>query len=70
MSTPVLAGTDVRTGPGTARPYLPGALAALPAGAAAIHFAMALGHFGVFCDDLSASATSSAVHAALAAPAR
>src|SRR5215467_7112188 len=48
MSTPVLAGTGVRTGPGTARPYLLGALAALSAGAAAIHFAVAFEHFAEY----------------------
>lgn len=48
MSTPVLAGTDVRTGPGTARPYLLGALAALSAGAAAIHFAVVFEHFAEY----------------------
>src|ERR1700742_4847243 len=42
MSTPVLAGTDVRTAPATARPYLLGALAV---GAAAIHFAVVFEHF-------------------------
>jgi hypothetical protein len=45
MSTPVLAGTDARTGPATIRPYLLGGLAALSAGAAAIHFAVTFGHF-------------------------
>ncbi len=45
MSTPVLAGTEVRTGPATSRPYLLGALAALSAGAAAIHFAVVFEHF-------------------------
>jgi hypothetical protein len=48
MSTPVLAGTDVRTGPGTARPYLLGALATLSAGAAAIHFAVIFEHFAEY----------------------
>jgi hypothetical protein len=45
MSTSVLAGADARTGPGTIRPYLLGALAALSAGAAAIHFAVTFEHF-------------------------
>jgi hypothetical protein len=45
MSTSVLAGKDVGTGPDTVRPYLLGGLAALSAGAAAIHFAVTAGHF-------------------------
>jgi hypothetical protein len=45
MSTPVLADTEVRTGPATIRPYLLGALAALSVGAAAIHFAVVFAHF-------------------------
>ena len=45
MSTSVLAGTEVRTGPANARPYLLGALAALSVGAAAIHFAVVFEHF-------------------------
>jgi hypothetical protein len=45
MSTPVLAGKDARTGPATVRPYLLGGLAALSAGAAAIHFAVVFEHF-------------------------
>ena len=45
MSTPVLAGTEVRTRPATIRPFLLGALAALSAGAAAIHFAVVFSHF-------------------------
>jgi hypothetical protein len=45
MSTPVLAGEDVRTGPATVRPYLLGGLAALSVGAAAIHFAVVFEHF-------------------------
>jgi hypothetical protein len=45
MSTSVLAGEEVRTGPSTARPYLLGGLAALSAGAAAIHFAVVFEHF-------------------------
>jgi hypothetical protein len=48
MSTPVLAGKDARTGPGTAGPYLLGALAALSAGAAAIHFAVVFEHFAQY----------------------
>jgi hypothetical protein len=45
MSTPVLAGKDVRTGPATVRPYLLAGLAALSVGAAAIHFAVVFEHF-------------------------
>jgi hypothetical protein len=45
MSTPVLAGTDARTRPATVRPYLLAGLAALSAGAAAIHFAVTFEHF-------------------------
>src|ERR1700733_13631298 len=46
MSTPVLAdGIEVRTSPATARPLLFGAMAALSAGAAAIHFAVMFEHF-------------------------
>ncbi len=46
MSTPVLAdGTEVRTSPPTAKPLLLGAMAALSAGAAAIHFAVTFEHF-------------------------
>jgi hypothetical protein len=45
MSTSVLAGTEVRTSPASARPYLLGALAALSVGAAAIHFAVVFEHF-------------------------
>jgi hypothetical protein len=48
MSTPVLADTEVRTGPATIRPYLLGALAALSAGAAAIHFAVVFEHFAEY----------------------
>jgi hypothetical protein len=49
MSTPVLAGgTRVRTSPATARPLLLGALAALSAGAAAIHFAVMFEHFSEY----------------------
>jgi predicted MFS family arabinose efflux permease len=45
MSSPVLADTEVRNRPPTIRPYLLGALAALSAGAAAIHFAVVFEHF-------------------------
>jgi hypothetical protein len=45
MSTPVLADTEVRTGPPTVRPSLFAGLAALSVGAAAIHFAVTFGHF-------------------------
>src|SRR5580693_4315885 len=46
MTTRALAdGTEVRTSPSTARPLLLGALAALSAGAAAIHFAAIFEHF-------------------------
>jgi len=48
MSTPVLAGKEVRATPATARPYLLGGLAALSAGAAAIHFAVVFGHFAEY----------------------
>jgi hypothetical protein len=49
MSTSVLAdGTQVRTSPATARPLLFGALAALSAGAAAIHFAVTFEHFSEY----------------------
>jgi len=48
MSTPVLAGKEVHTGPATARPYLLGGLAALSAGAAAIHFAVVFEHFAQY----------------------
>jgi hypothetical protein len=48
MSTPVLAGKEVHTGPATARPYLLGGLAALSAGAAAIHFAVLFEHFAEY----------------------
>src|SRR5215472_16660988 len=44
-SPPVLAGEDARAGPPTVRPYLLGSLAALSAGAAAIHFAVVFEHF-------------------------
>jgi hypothetical protein len=45
MSTPVLAGKEVRTGPAIVRPYLLSSLAALSVGAAAIHFAVVFEHF-------------------------
>ena len=49
MSTPVLAdGTEVRNSPATARPLLLGAMAALSAGAAAIHFAVMFEHFSEY----------------------
>ena len=48
MSSPVLAGTDARGWPATARPYLLGGLAALSAGAAAIHFAVVFEHFAEY----------------------
>jgi hypothetical protein len=45
MSTSVLVGKEVQRGPSTVRPYLLGGLAALSAGAAAIHFAVVFEHF-------------------------
>ncbi|HWN61232.1 MAG TPA: hypothetical protein VNO25_11265 [Streptosporangiaceae bacterium] len=48
MSTPVLAGKEVRTEPATVRPYLLGSLAALSVGAAAIHFAVVFEHFAEY----------------------
>lgn len=48
MSSPVLAGTDVRTWPATVRPYLLAGLAACSAGAAAIHFAVVFEHFAEY----------------------
>src|SRR5579859_107417 len=48
MSTSVLAGEDARTGSATARPYFLGGLAALSAGAAAIHFAVVFEHFSEY----------------------
>src|SRR5216683_5414280 len=48
MSTPVLAGKEVRAGPATVRPYLLGGLAALSVGAAAIHFAVVFEHFAEY----------------------
>jgi hypothetical protein len=48
-STPALAdGTEVRNRPATARPLLLGAVAALSAGAAAIHFAVTFEHFSEY----------------------
>jgi hypothetical protein len=48
MSTPVLAGQEVHTGPATVRPYRLGGLAALSVGAAAIHFAVVFEHFAEY----------------------
>ena len=49
MSTPTLAdGTEARISPATARPLLLGAMAALSAGAAAIHFAVMFEHFSEY----------------------
>src|SRR5215831_14441241 len=48
MSTPVLARDETRAGPATVRPYLLGGLAALSAGAAAIHFAVVFEHFAQY----------------------
>jgi hypothetical protein len=48
MSTPVLGGQEVRTRPATLRPYLLGGLAALSAGAAAVHFAVVFEHFAEY----------------------
>jgi len=45
MSTRVLAGEEARSEAGTVRPCLLGGLAALSAGAAAIHFAVVFEHF-------------------------
>ena len=45
MSSPVLADTEVRTGPATIRPHVLGGLAALSVGAAGIHFAVVFEHF-------------------------
>src|SRR5262249_32773825 len=47
-STPVLAGKETRTGPATVPPYLPGGLAALSAGAAAVHFAVTFETFAEY----------------------
>jgi hypothetical protein len=48
MSTTVLDETTTRSSPATARPYLYGGLAALSAGAAAIHFAVVFEHFSEY----------------------
>ena len=49
MSTHTVAdGTEARISPATARPLLLGAMAALSAGAAAIHFAVMFEHFGEY----------------------
>jgi hypothetical protein len=48
MSAPALAGEDTRAGLATARPYVLGGLAALSAGAAAIHFAVIFEHFAEY----------------------
>jgi hypothetical protein len=48
MSTSVLADGEFRSGPGTARPFLLGGLAALSIGAAAIHFAVVFEHFAEY----------------------
>jgi hypothetical protein len=48
MSTSVLDETTTRSIPATARPYLAGGLAALSAGAAAIHFAVVFEHFNEY----------------------
>jgi hypothetical protein len=48
MSSPVLAGTDARSGPATVRPYLLAGLAAFSVGAAAIHFAVVFEHFAEY----------------------
>ena len=49
MTTPALADETVaRTSPSTARPLLLGAMAALSAGAAAIHFAVTFEHFSEY----------------------
>jgi hypothetical protein len=48
MSTSVLDETTSRSIPATARPYVAGGLAALSAGAAAIHFAVVFEHFNQY----------------------
>ena len=48
MSTSVLDETTTRSTPATARPYVYGGLAALSAGAAAIHFAVVFEHFSQY----------------------
>ena len=48
MSTSVLEETATRSTPATARPYVYGGLAALSAGAAAIHFAVVFEHFSQY----------------------
>ncbi|HEY2305456.1 MAG TPA: hypothetical protein VGI05_06200, partial [Streptosporangiaceae bacterium] len=48
MSTSVLDETRSRSIPATARPYVAGGLAALSAGAAAIHFAVVFEHFNQY----------------------
>ena len=47
-SPAVRAGEEVHAGPPTVRPYLLGSLAALSAGAAAIHFAVVFEHFAEY----------------------
>src|SRR5215469_9253234 len=48
MSTPAVAGEEPPAGLATARPCLLGGLAALSAGAAAIHFAVVFEHFAEY----------------------
>jgi hypothetical protein len=45
LNPPLRANEKIQVAPGTARPYLLGALASLSAGAAAIHFAVVFEHF-------------------------
>jgi hypothetical protein len=47
-STSVISGEKLRSSPATARPYFLGGLAALSAGAAAIHFAVVFEHFSEY----------------------